>query len=44
MSLRDRWRHLIDTLLPTYKSRVAIVVLLGVVAGIGSYLVYMSRV
>ena len=44
MSLRDRWRHLIDTLLPTHKSRVAIVVLLGVVAGIGSYLVYMSRV
>lgn len=44
MSLRDHWRRLVDTLLPTYKSRVAIVVLLGVVAGIGSYLVYMSRV
>lgn len=44
MKLREKWNHLINTLLPTYKSKVGAVLLLGTMAGLGCYLIYMSRV
>lgn len=44
MSLKDQWNRLIRRLLPTRGSQVVAVVMLGVIAGLGSYLVYMSRV
>lgn len=44
MKLREKWNHLINTLLPTYRSKVGAVLLLGTMAGLGCYLIYMSRV
>lgn len=42
--LKDRVTRLVNSLLPSFRSKVAFLLLLGVGAGLGAYLIYMSMV